>query len=125
MSCGRITGAGEQAKLLEAAYRAARVPLPIVEQSEGDIGQDRGLEITGRRRRRGRLVGRRAPFPTLVVQGQVLGQPRQMPCPGDLADIEQPQRSAILLHPSLCTVLIERGQAQANLGLLLGRRRLR
>ena len=63
MSCGRITRAGERAKLLEAAYGAARVPLPTVEQSEGEIGQDRGLEITGRCRGRGSLVAaaRRCP----------------------------------------------------------------
>ena len=125
MSCGRITRAGERAKLLEAAYRAARVPLPTVEHSEGEVGQDRGLEITGRCRGRGSLVGRRAPFPTLVVHRQVVGQPRQMPCPGDLADVAQLQRSTILLDAPLCTVLIERRQAQPNLGLLFGRRHLR
>ena len=48
-----------------------------------------------------------------------------MPCPGDLADVAQLQRSAILLDAPLCTVLIERREAQTNLGLLLGRRRLR
>jgi hypothetical protein len=48
-----------------------------------------------------------------------------MPCAGDLADVEQPQRSAILLHASLCSVHILRREAQADLGLLLGRRHLR
>jgi hypothetical protein len=47
-----------------------------------------------------------------------------MPGPGDLADIEQLQRSAILLDAPLCAVLIERREAQAYLGLLLGRRHL-
>src|ERR1700722_17191860 len=125
MSCRRITRAGERAKLLEASYRAPRIPLPIVEQSEGDIGQDRGLEITGRRRGRGRLAGRRAPFPTLVVVRQVVGQPPQMPGPGDLADVAQLQRSTILLNALLRAVLSERREAQANLGLLLGRYHLR
>src|ERR1700744_1850836 len=125
MSCGRITRAGERAKLLEAAYRAARVPLPTVEQSKGDISHDRGLEITGRSRGRGRLVGRRTPLPTLVVQREVVGQPRQMPGPGDLTDVAQLQRSTILLDAPLGAVLIERREAQANLGLLLRRRRLR
>src|SRR5277367_7109306 len=97
MSFRRITRAGEHAKLLEAARRAARVPLPTVEQSEGDIGHDLRLEITGRCRGRGSLVGRRAPLPTLVVERQVVGQIRQMPCPGDLADVAQLERSAILL----------------------------
>src|ERR1700722_16039969 len=108
MSRDRITRAGQRAKLLEAAYRAARIPLPIVEQSKGDIGQDRGLEITGRCRPRGSLMGRRARFRTLIVQRQVVGQPPQMPCPGDLADVAQLQRSAILLEAPLCSVLIER-----------------
>src|SRR6476619_8312923 len=119
MSCGRITRAGERAKLLEAAYRAARVPLPIVEHSEGEVGQDGGLEITGRCRGRGSLVGRRARLPLLVVQRQVVGQPPQMPRPGDLADVAQLQRSAILLNAPLGAVLIERRAAQPNLGLLL------
>src|SRR3954452_15802825 len=117
MSCGRITRAGERAQLLEAAYRAARVPLPIVEQSEGEVGQHRGLEITGRCRGRGSLVGRRARFPTLLLKHQAVGQPPQMPCPGDLADVAQLQRSTILLDAPLCAVLIERREAQPNLGL--------
>src|SRR6478752_8300282 len=125
MSCGRITRAGERAKLLEAAYRAAHVPLPTVEHSEGEVCQDRGLEITGRYRGRGSLIGRRAPLPTLVLHRQVVGQPPQMPGPDDLADVGQLQCSAILLDAPLCTVLGERRQAEPNLGLLLGRRRLR
>src|SRR6476646_12187397 len=120
MSCGRITRAGERAKLLEAAYRAAHVPLPTVEQSEGEVGQDRGLEITGRCRGRGRLVGRRAPLPTLCLKHQVVGQPRQMPRPGDLADAAPLPRSTILLNAPLGTVPIDRRQAQANLGFLFG-----
>src|SRR6201991_1136824 len=55
MSCGRITRAGERAKRLEAAYRAARIPVATVEQSEGDISHDLRLEITGRCRGRGSL----------------------------------------------------------------------
>src|SRR6476659_9540879 len=119
MGCGRITRAGERAKLLEAAYRAARVPLPTVEHREGEVGQDRGLQITGRCRRRGSIVGRRAPLATLVLQCQVVGQPPQMPCPGDLTDVGQLQRPTILLDAPLCTVLNERRQAQTNLSLLL------
>src|ERR1700739_4301356 len=125
MSCGRSTRAGERAKLLEAAYRAARVPLPTVEDRECDIGQDRGLAISGGWRGRGSLMGRRALLPALVLQQQVVGQPRQMPCPGDLADAAQLQRSTVLLDAPLHTVLIERRQAQTNPGLLFGRRRLR
>ncbi len=125
MSCGRITDAGERAKLLELAYGAARVPLAAVEQSEGEVGHDSRLEITGRCRGGGRLVGRRALLPTLFLKHQVVGQPRQMPCPGDLADVEQPQRSTILLHAPLCAVLILRREAQPDLGLLLRRRHLR
>src|SRR5260370_870014 len=67
MSFGRITRAGEHAKLLEAARRAARVPLPTGEQSEGDIGHDLRLEIAGRCRGRESLVGRRTLLSTLVV----------------------------------------------------------
>src|SRR6202035_254647 len=107
--------------LLEAAYGAARIPVTTVEQSKGDIGQDRGLEITDRRRRRGSLAGRRAPIPTLVVKHQVVGQPPQMPCPGDLVDVAQLQRSTILLDAPLHIVLSDRRQTQANPGLLLGR----
>src|SRR6478672_9683523 len=125
MSCGRITRAGERAKLLDAAYGAAHVPLPTVEHSEGEVGQDRGLEITGRYRGRGSLIGRRAPLPTLVLHRQVVGQPPQMPGPGDLADAAQLQRSTILLHAPLRTVLGERREAQPNLGLLLRRRHRR
>src|SRR6478735_11625828 len=124
MGCWYITRAGSRTKLLEAAYRAARVPLPTVERSERDIGHNGGLEITGRCSGRGGLVGRRAPLPTLVVQRQVerqvVGQPRQMPCPSDLADVVQLQRSAILLDAPLRTVLNDRREAQPNLGLLLG-----
>src|ERR1700761_4012249 len=120
MSCGDTTRTGERAKLLEAVYRAARVPLPIVEQSEGEVGQDRGLEVTDRCRGSGRLVGRRAPFPTLVVQRQVVGQPRQMPRAGNLADVAQLQRSAVLLDTPLHTVLIERREAETNRGLFFG-----
>src|ERR1700744_73775 len=120
MSWGNITRAGERAKLVEATYRAARVALPFLEQRDRDIGQDRGLEITGRCRGRGSLVGRRATFPKWVVQHHVVGQPRQMPCADDVADIAQSQRSTILLNAPLCTVLNERRAAQTNLGLLLG-----
>src|ERR1700744_1937971 len=120
MSWGSITRAGKRAKLVEATYRAARVALPLLEQRDRDIGQDRGLEITGRCRGRGRLVGRGATLPTCVVQRQVVGQPRQMPCPDDVADIAQSQRSTILLNAPLCTVLDQRRAAQTNLGLLLG-----
>src|SRR5271168_4063087 len=125
MSCGRITRARERANPLEAAYGAAGIPLPTVEQSEGEVGHDLRLEITGRCRGRGGLVGRRALLPTLLLKHQVVGQPRQMPCPGDLADVEQLQRPAILLNAPLCSVRIERREAQANLSLLFGRRRLR
>ena len=48
-----------------------------------------------------------------------------MPCPGDLADAAQLQRSAVLLDAPLHSVLIERRAAQPNLGFLLGRRHLR
>src|ERR1700757_4495826 len=125
MSCGRSTRAGERAKLLEAAYGAARIPVTTVEQSEGDIGEDGGLEITGGCPGRGRLVGRRTPIPTLVVEHQVVGQPPQMPGPGDLTDVAQLQRSTILFSAPLCAVLGDCRPAQANLGLLLGRRHLR
>src|ERR1700756_4889521 len=101
MTCGHTTGAGERAKLLEAVQGAARVPVTTVEQSPGDIGEDRGLEITGRCRRRGSLAGRRAPIPTLVMEHQVVGQVRQMPGPGDLVDVAQLQRTAILLDAPL------------------------
>src|SRR5258708_24243253 len=104
MSCGRITRAGERAKLLEAAYRAARVPLPTVEHREGEVGQDRGLEITGGCRGRGSLVGRRAPFPTFVLHRQVVGQPPQMPGPRHLAHLPQLPPSTILLNAPLRTV---------------------
>jgi hypothetical protein len=43
-----------------------------------------------------------------------------MPCPGDLADVAQLQRSTILLDAPLVPVLIERREAQPNLGLLSG-----
>jgi hypothetical protein len=48
-----------------------------------------------------------------------------MPCPGDLADVAQLQRSAILLQATLGTVPGDHPQPQANLGLLFGRCRLR
>src|SRR6516225_11232680 len=117
MSRGHITCAGERGKLLEAAYRAARVPLPTVEQSESDMGQDPGLEITGGCRGRGSLVGRRAllVLPILLLQHQVVGQPGQMPCPGDLADVAQLQGSAVLLRSPLGAVLGERRKTQPDL----------
>src|SRR5882757_10735079 len=111
MSCGRITRAGERAKLLEAAYRAARIPVATVEQREGEVGHDLRLEITGRCRGRGSLMGRRKLLPTLLLKHQVVGQPRQMPCPGDLADVAQPQRSTILLHAPLGAVPCDRRAA--------------
>ena len=57
MGCGRITRAGECAKLLEAAYGPIRVPVPTVDTSQGDIGEDFRLKITGGCRGRSRLVG--------------------------------------------------------------------
>ena len=65
-----------------------------------------------------------AVLPTLVEQ-QVVGQPGQMPRPGDLADAAQLQRSAILLHAPLGAVLGVRREPEANLGLFFGRGRLR
>ena len=125
MSCAHITRAGKRAKLLEAAQGAARVPLTSVEQSEGGIGHDPGLEITGGCRGYGGLVGSRAALAMLVLQRQVEGQPGQMSCAGDLADAAQLQRAPILFHAPLGALYMERRDAQANLCLLFGRVRLR
>jgi hypothetical protein len=80
---------------------------------------------TGGRRGRSSLVDRRSLLRTLVLQHQVVGQPGQMPCPRDLPDAAQLQRSAVLLHAPLRAVDIDRLEAQADLGLLFGRCRLR
>src|SRR6516225_12106420 len=120
MGCRRITRAGERAKLLEAAYGPIRVPVPTVETSQGDIGEDFRLEITGGCRGRSRLVRGRALLITLVEQ-QVVGQPGQVPCPSDLVDVAQLQRSAILLHTLLRAVLGNGREAQPDLGFVLGR----
>ena len=48
-----------------------------------------------------------------------------MSCSGDLADIAQLQRLAVLLYTALGAVFGECPQSQPDLGLLLGRGRLR
>src|SRR5277367_3097531 len=62
---------------------------------------------------------------TSFLKHEVVGQPPQMPCPGDLADVAQLQRSAILLNAPLGAVPIDCREAQPNLGFLFGRRHLR
>src|SRR6201998_2962523 len=101
-----------------------RLAMIVASRSPVDAAAARAW-IPARRPCGARLLARRAPLPTLVVQRQVVGQPPQMPCPGDLADVAQLQRATILLHAPLSTVLVERGQAQTNPGLLFGRRHLR
>ena len=92
----------------------------------GDLGHDRGLEITGGCRGRGSLVGGRAPLPAFVLQHQVVGQPRQKPCPGDLADAAQLQALGGSPPPAAgSAVLGVRREPETDLGLDFGRRRLR
>ena len=67
-------------------------------------------------------AARRCP---LLSQHQVVRQPRQKPCPGDLADAAQLKRPPILLHPPLGAVLGVRREPETDLGLYFGRCRLR
>jgi hypothetical protein len=86
MSCGQLTAASQRGKLLELAQGATGVPVGAVITCQGEISDHLRLGITDGCRSRSGLIGRCTVLAVIVVQHQVVGQPGQMPDPGNLAN---------------------------------------
>ncbi len=90
-----------------------------------DLRPDARLEIAGGCGGGRRLVGCRAVLPAVGLHHQVVRQPRQMSCPGDLADVAQLKCAAVLFDPPRCLSWFASGAGDGSRPLLRAPGRLR